>query len=191
MLTAAGILFGEEKFGTMKTIDSFMLRAVIGIVFVLVNIISAYVFLRGHNFPGGGFIAGLMTGMSFILLGLVRGWPELQRELPLPPLRIAAFGVFLAIVSGCLPMIFGDPFLTQYNFHFSSVFMIGEIHIGTPMLFDFGVFLLVSCITVKLVIVLARSTSGLPAFTPGEVPYYASVLEEAIETKERKEADAD
>ncbi len=48
-------------------------------------------------------------------------------------------------------------------------------------------FLLVSCITVKLVIVLARSTSGLPAFTPGEVPYYASELEGPIEETAKEE----
>ena len=175
----------------MKTIESFMLRSVVGIIFVLVNIISIYLLLRGHNLPGGGFIGGLMTGMSFILLGLVRGWPDLQRQLPLPPLRMAAFGVFIAIVSGCIPMIFGQPFLTQYNFHIDAVPVIGDVHIGTPLLFDVGVFLLVGGITVKLIIVLARSTSGLPAFTPGETPYYASVLEEAIEEDGEENHDAD
>jgi multicomponent Na+:H+ antiporter subunit B len=171
----------------MKAVDSFILRAASGLVFVLVNIVSIYLLLRGHNFPGGGFIGGLMTGMSFILLGLVRGWPELQRELPLPPLRIASFGVLLAIVSGCFPMLAGQPFLTQHNFHFSRVPLLGELHIGTPLLFDIGVFFLVSGITVKLVIVLARSTSGLPAFTPGEVPYYSSALEDPIETSGEEE----
>lgn len=175
----------------MKTIESFMLRSVVGIIFVLVNIISIYLLLRGHNLPGGGFIGGLMTGMSFILLGLVRGWPELQRQLPLPPLRMAAFGVLIAIASGCIPMLFGQPFLTQYNFHIHAVPLIGEVHTGTPLLFDVGVFLLVGGITVKLIIVLARSTSGLPAFTPGETPYYASVLEEAIEEDGEENHDAD
>lgn len=171
----------------MKTLDSFLLRAVVGMVFLLVNIISIYLLLRGHNYPGGGFIGGLATGMSFILLGLVRGWERLQEELPIPPLRVAAFGVFLAILSGCLPLVAGEPFLTQYTFHLPHLPLVGELHIGTPLLFDIGVFLLVSCITVKLVIVLARSTSGLPAFTPGEMPYYASVLEDVIEDDSKNE----
>lgn len=173
----------------MKTLDSFLLRAVIGIIFLLVNIISIYLLLRGHNYPGGGFIGGLGTGMSFILLGLVRGWENLQQELPIPPLRVAAFGVSLAIISGCLPLLVGKPFLTQYTFHLPDLPIFGELHIGTPLLFDVGVYLLVSCITVKLVIVLARSTSGLPAFTPGEMPYYASVLEEVIEEEVKNEED--
>jgi len=169
------------------TTDSFLVRALIGLVFLLVNIVSVYLLLRGHNLPGGGFIGGLMTGMSFILLGLVRGWEELQRELPVPPLRLASFGLLLAMITGAAPMLFGRQFLTQYQLHLDHVPLIGELHIGTPLLFDVGVFLLVSCITVKLVIVLARSTSGLPAFTPGEVPYYASELEGPIEETAKEE----
>ncbi len=171
----------------MRRLDAFLLRSVVGLIFLLVNIISFYLLLRGHNLPGGGFIAGLATGMSFILLGLVRGWAELQRELPLPPLRTAAFGVFMAAASGLFPLFVGDPFLTQYNFHFYDVPLFGDLHVGTPLVFDTGVFLLVSCITLKLVIVLARSTLGLPAFTPGEQLYYASPLEETIEGRGEEE----
>lgn len=174
----------------MKPVNSFMLRALIGLVFLLVNIISIYMLLRGHNLPGGGFIGGLMTGMSFILLGLVRGWSELQRELPLPPLRMAAFGVLLAILSGFAPLLWGQAFLTQFNFHWTGLPFLGELRVGTPLLFDCGVFFLVGGITVKLVIVLARSTSGLPAFTPGETPYYASTLEGSIEETTNEEPDA-
>jgi multicomponent Na+:H+ antiporter subunit B len=168
-------------------VDSFLLRSLIGLVFLLVNIVSIYLLLRGHNLPGGGFIGGLMTGMSFLLLGLVRGWTELQRELPVPPLRLATFGVVLAAASGALPMLAGQPFLTQWQIHWKNVPLIREVHLGTPLIFDIGVFLLVSCITVKLIIVLARSTAGLPAFTPGEVPYYSSIVEDPIEHEVRPE----
>lgn len=171
----------------MKKSESFLLKAVAGLVFLLVNIISIYLLLRGHNLPGGGFIGGLSTGMSFILLGLVRGWPELQRELPVPPLRLAAFGLLLAICSGTIPLLAGQPFMTQYHFHLPSLPLVGELHVGTPLLFDLGVFLLVSCITVKLIIVLARSIAGFNAFTPGEALYYASTLEVSIEEDSEKE----
>jgi multisubunit Na+/H+ antiporter MnhB subunit len=170
----------------MRRLDAFIIRAVVGLIFLLVNIISVYLLLRGHNAPGGGFIGGLATGMSFILLGLVRGWPELQRELPIPPLRTAALGVLIALLSGLLPLVVGEPFLTQFNFHTPHLPLVGELHIGTPLIFDIGVFLLVSCITLKLVIVLARSTTGLSAFTAGETPYYASPLEETIEATDEE-----
>lgn len=172
----------------MKVVDSFLMRAVIGMIFLLVNIMSVYLLLRGHNLPGGGFIGGLITGLSFILLGLVRGWEELQRELPLPPLRLATLGLVLAIGIGSLPMLINEPFMTQYSIHLPEIPLLGTLHIGTALFFDVCVFLLVSCITVKLVIVLARTTSGLTAFTASEALYYASVLEEAIEQdiKEKK-----
>ncbi|MFT4175153.1 MAG: MnhB domain-containing protein [Luteolibacter sp.] len=175
----------------MKTVDSFLAKAVIGLVFLLVNIISIYLLLRGHNLPGGGFIGGLTMGMSFILLGLIRGWTTLQDELPVPPLRVAAFGLLLAILSGIGPMFAGKPFLTQYNLHIDALPWVDELHIGTPLVFDVGVFLLVGFMTAKLIIVLARSTSGLLAFTRGEARYYASVLEEPIEEPEAREGGED
>ncbi len=173
----------------MKSVDSFIARAAIGLVFLLVNIMSIYLLLRGHNHPGGGFIGGLTMGMSFILLGLVRGWRNLQDELPVPPLRVAALGLLLAVASGVGPMFVGKPFLTQYNLHVSSLPWVEHLHIGTPLLFDIGVFLLVGFITVKLVIVLARSTSGYRAFTRGEAKYYASVLEEPIEGSDEEKGE--
>src|SRR5690606_17513315 len=107
----------RKKEALMKTLDSFLAKAVIGLVFLLVNIISIYLLLRGHNLPGGGFIGGLTMGMSFVLLGLIRGWTQLQRELPVPPLRVAGAGLLIAILSGIGPMFAGKPFLTQYNLH--------------------------------------------------------------------------
>lgn len=171
----------------MKNPDSFVAKAVASVVFLLVNIISIYLLFRGHNHPGGGFIGGLTMGMSFVLLGLIRGWSVLQKELPVPPLRMAGLGVLIAIGSGVAPMFAGRPFLTQYNLHLSEVPLIDNLHIGTPLLFDIGVFLLVGFVTVKLVIVLARATSGQRPFTRREALYYASTLEEPIEGTDSKE----
>ena len=170
----------------MKSLDSFLLRAALGMVFLLVNIVSIYLLLRGHNYPGGGFIGGLMTGMSFILLGLVRGWRDLQHDMPVDPLRLATVGVSIAAFSGLLPVFVGQPFLTQYQLHLSNAPFIGDLHVGTPLLFDIGVFLLVGGITVKLVIVLARSTSGWMPYSRKEMELYASVLEDPIEDPSRR-----
>ncbi|QIF01817.1 MnhB domain-containing protein [Roseimicrobium sp. ORNL1] len=170
----------------IRTPDSFLLRACIQLVFLLVNIVSVYLLFRGHNLPGGGFIAGLMTGTSCILLGLARGWNVLRHQLPVDPLRLAISGVTLALVTGLLPVVVGQQFLTQYMWHLHHVPLIGELHIGTPLLFDVGVFLLVSGMTVKLITVLVRSTAGLPPFSREEHQLYASVMEEPIEDIEKK-----
>lgn len=175
----------------IRTPDSFLLRASIQLVFLLVNIVSVYLLFRGHNLPGGGFIGGLMTGVSFVLLGLSKGWNVLRKQMPVNPLRLAVVGVTIALVSGLLPVLAGQEFLTQHQWHFDHLPLLGELHIGTPLLFDVGVFLLVSGMTVKLVTVLIRSTAGLPPFSPEEHSLYASVLEEPIEqgNKTRKETD--
>lgn len=169
--------------------ESFLLAASIHVVFLLVNIVSIYLLLRGHNLPGGGFIAGLMTGVSFILLGLARGWNTLRKQMPLDPLRLSVVGVTLALITGLLPVLFGQNFLTQYMWHFDHVPLFGELHIGTPLLFDIGVFLLVSGMTVKLVTVLIRSTSGVPPFSLEEHSHYASLMEDPIEEIQRRRKD--
>lgn len=164
----------------MKAFQSFILRAAIGLIFLLVNIVSIYLFLRGHNAPGGGFIGGLSTGMSFILLGLALGWRELEQALPLKPLSMATIGLSIAVASSILPMLAGLPFLTQLH-SYITVPMVGKLHVGTALLFDLGVFLLVTGITLKLVIVTARSTAGLAPFKSKEQRLYASPLERPIE----------
>ncbi len=174
-----------------KNADSFLLKSMIQLVFLLVNIVSAYLLFRGHQLPGGGFIAGLMTGISFILLGMSKGWVVLRRKLPVDPMRLATAGVTLALLSGLLPVFAGDEFLTQYNWHWKNFPMLGELHVGTPLLFDGGVFLLVSGMTVKLVTVLVRSTAGLRPFTATEERLYASILEEPIEDRARRKEDDD
>lgn len=173
----------------IRTPDSFLLRSSIQLVFLLVNIVSVYLLFRGHNLPGGGFIGGLMTGVSFVLLGLSKGWNVLRKQMPVNPLRLAVVGVTIALVSGLLPLLVGQPLLTQYQWHFENLPLLGELHLGTPLVFDIGVFLLVSGMTVKLVTVLIRSTAGLPPFSPDEHALYASLLEEPIEemNKGRKE----
>lgn len=169
-----------------RNTDSLLLKSLIQLVFLLVNILSAYIFFRGHQLPGGGFIAGLMTGISFILLGLAKGWDVLGHQLPVDPMRLAMTGVALALGSGLLPLLLGEPFLTQHNWHWEHFPMVGELHLGTPLLFDAGVFLLVSGMIVKLVTVLVRSSSGLAPFAGDEVRFYASILEEPIEDKARR-----
>lgn len=171
--------------------ESFLFQALIQLVFLLVNILSAYVLFRGHQLPGGGFIAGLMTGISFLLIGMAKGWQRLQAEMPIDPMRLATAGVALSLCSGLLPTLVGQEFLTQYNWHFERFPMLGEVHVGTPLLFDAGVFLLVSGMIVKLVVVLVRSTGGLPPFTPKEEGLYASILEEPIEHQARRKEGSD
>lgn len=165
-------------------------------VFFLVNVLALYLLLRGHNLPGGGFIAGLASAISLILLSLALGVEAMPRIVRLDPVRLAAAGLLLAALTGAAPLLFGAPFLEHFNAHLHDVPLIGDVHVGTPLLFDLGVYLLVVGIACKMIFVFTLSTQGLRAMVAEEERRYSSPIEQPLEEpvgpSERREVrDAD
>lgn len=105
--------------------------------------LSAYLFLRGHNAPGGGFIAGLVAGLSLILQERT---PRLGR-----PFRLLFIGLGVSLLSGLLSLFQGLPFFTAIW----GPELPGGIKLGTVLTFDLGVFILV----VGMVQLIARLLS--------------------------------
>ena len=99
---------------------------------------SVYLLWRGHNEPGGGFVGGLIAAAGFTVYALPRGQVPLTTILLLPPLTIAGSGVLLALSSGLPSLLAGQPHLTHQWVTFSSGFAL-----GTPLMFDLGVYLAV------------------------------------------------
>lgn len=159
----------------MRLNGSFIFTRVATFLFFVINLFAVYLLLRGHNYPGGGFIGGLGSGMSLVLLSLAVGVERMQQILRVDPVRIATVGLFIAAASSAMPMLWGDPFLTQYNYK------LGGVGIGTPLVFDIGVYLVVVGVTVRLIVILARPVEGLCSVTPDERKLYASPLEQPIE----------
>jgi len=148
--------------------------------FFLINVLAIYLLLRGHNLPGGGFIAGLASAVALILLSLATGLEELHGLLRFDPARLAAAGLLLAVATSGLPLVAGGAFLRHFHWH-GHVPLLGEIHLGTPLAFDVGVYLVVLGVTTKVILVLGKSTQGHPALVADEERRYSSVLEEPIE----------
>ncbi|MET0261440.1 MAG: MnhB domain-containing protein [Rariglobus sp.] len=167
----------------MKIDDTIILRTIVSFLFYLINVFSLYLLVRGHNLPGGGFIGGLGCALSIILLSLAVGVESAQRTLRADPVRIAIVGLLCSLVSATLPVLVGAPFLNNYNVKLENVPLVGDLPIGTPLLFDIGVFLVVVGVTTKLIFVLARSLSGLTALEPSEWRRYAARLEGPIEER--------
>jgi multicomponent Na+:H+ antiporter subunit B len=177
----------------MIVLQSYIYRTVARFAFFLVNLFAVYLLLRGHNYPGGGFIAGLATAISLILLSLAVGLEELHRLIRFDPVQVAGGGLLLAGLTGVAPLLMGRPYLEQFNFHFTTR-LLGEVHAGTPLLFDIGVYFVVVGVTIKIIFVLARSTQRLPALVAEEERRYSSVMEKPIETPEaagKENLDAD
>ena len=157
-----------------------ILRTVATGVFLFVNVFALYLLLRGHNAPGGGFIAGLASSISLVLLLLAFGLERMHIALRVEPVNLAAAGLALAAASAGGPVLFGRRFLEQFNTHVTLP-LLGEIPLGTPLAFDAGVYLLVVGISTKLIFTLAQSTQGRRALLPGEEHRFAAPLESPIE----------
>jgi multicomponent K+:H+ antiporter subunit A len=125
----------------------------------LALLVSVFIFLRGHNLPGGGFIAGLITAVALILQYLASGVQWTQARLPLNYQGMAGLGVLLAGLTGLGSWLFERPFLTSAFGHF-EIPLIGEIELATAMLFDLGVYLTVVGATLLMLANLGKLSQG-------------------------------
>lgn len=128
-------------------------------VLPLALVVTLYIFLRGHNQPGGGFIAGLITAVALVLqymaLGQSRAEVLLRSKGGLRFVRAIGIGLGIAALTGAGAWLFGQPFLTSA--HGNPVLpLLGELPLATAALFDLGVY-----ITVVGSTLLTLSTLGL------------------------------
>ncbi|NWN83121.1 MAG: monovalent cation/H+ antiporter subunit A, partial [Halomonas sp.] len=124
----------------------------------LALLVSAFIFLRGHNQPGGGFIAGLVTAVALILLYMARGVEWSQQRLDFPYQPVAVAGVGIATLTGLGSWLFGHPFLTSAFGHFHLP-LVGDFELATAMLFDLGVYLAVVGATLMILANLGKVTT--------------------------------
>lgn len=119
-----------------------MLVAASRIILPLMLTVAIYLFLRGHNQPGGGFIAALVVGIAFLVQYLAAGFDWSDARLPVGEHRLIGWGVLLAMITGIGAMLLGANFLTSWFDYFHWP-LIGEFELASAMLFDGGVFLTV------------------------------------------------
>ncbi|MBW8271154.1 monovalent cation/H+ antiporter subunit A [Caldovatus aquaticus] len=112
--------------------------------------VAFHILLRGHNLPGGGFIAGLITGIVLILQYLAVGLDITSARLRVDHLRLFALGLALAAGTGMASMAFGAPFLTSAH-GYVPIPLVGRTHLASALAFDLGVYLVVVA-TVLLVL---------------------------------------
>lgn len=164
----------------MKRGESMIFVMVAKGLFLVLNLFALYLLLRGHNLPGGGFIAGLGSAISLIMLGLALGWPAVERLIRVDPARMAFWGLVVATVTAAAPMFIGRPFFEHWMWHLQLPW-VGEWHVGTTLAFDTGVYLVVVGIVAKMIFTLSRSSEGLVVFEVADQKRYASSIEEPIE----------
>jgi multicomponent K+:H+ antiporter subunit A len=124
----------------------------------LALLVSAFIFVRGHNLPGGGFIAGLITAIALIMQYLANGVTWTHARLPAHTHPWIAAGLVIALLTGVASWWFGRPFLTS-TFGHPSLPLIGELPLASAMAFDLGVYLVVVGATLLILINLGMAHS--------------------------------
>ena len=117
--------------------SSLILRTTARLLVALLLLFAVFVLLRGHHEPGGGFIGGLVAATAFALYSFAEGPLAVRAALRVSPLGVAAAGLAVSLVSGLIGPLRGEPFLAGVWGQPAG------IKVGTPLLFDVGVFLVV------------------------------------------------
>ena len=117
----------------------------------LLLVFSVFLLLRGHNQPGGGFVGGLIAAAAFALYAIAFGVQRARQALLVNPLTLLGAGLLIALVSGLPAALRGEPFL-------AAVWAFGPVAVGTPALFDVGVFLVVAGVVLMMIFSLAEES---------------------------------
>ena len=120
-------------------------------------VIALYFFMRGHNLPGGGFVAGLCVAIAFLTQYIVAGTHWVEAHLQLKVIRWIALGMLAAVATGLGSLWFGYPFLTSHTAHVTLPGL-GEVYFASAMLFDVGVFAVVVGATLLILTALAHQS---------------------------------
>lgn len=136
----------------MRTI---ILRTASEYLLPLLLLFSVFILLRGHYYPGGGFIGGLIAAIAFVLHSFASGLDRTKHLLIFEPHMIMSFGLALSFLSGLVPvMVSGLPFMTGIWYP-DKVAVIGSI--GTILFFDIGVYLVVVGATLTILFSIAET----------------------------------
>ncbi|MCA1775363.1 MAG: DUF4040 domain-containing protein, partial [Loktanella sp.] len=123
-------------------IHPMMMVVLTRVIMPVVLMVGFYIFLRGHNEPGGGFIAGLIVAIGMLMQYMANGFAWTSERLRYPYHGVIGAGVLIAGLTGIGSWVFGKPFLTS-DFTYVRIPPFGEFELATAALFDLGVFLAV------------------------------------------------
>lgn len=128
----------------------------------LALLVSVYIFLRGHNLPGGGFIAGLVTATAFILQYMAHGSQWVSSRFDANYRKIIASGILIALATGVGSWLFDRPFLTSW-FEYFDIPFVGKVELASAIAFDLGVYITVVGSTLMILASLGKLTIGTEA----------------------------
>jgi multisubunit Na+/H+ antiporter MnhB subunit len=173
VLLLRGLRWGTAPTRTILHPPSLVLQTGTRLMLTLLILAALFMLWRGHNEPGGGFIGGLMASTAIVLYLIAFGRRATGRIVPVASNIGLGGGLAVAVASGFLAVIVGAPYMTgQWT-------TLGTLKLGTPLLFDVGVFIVVVSFVLTIVFALERTVHA-PRRVPGrESPSQRSPAPEA------------
>jgi multicomponent Na+:H+ antiporter subunit B len=138
--------------------SSSLLRIATRFLMPLLLLFALFLLLRGHNEPGGGFVGGLIVAAAFVLYGIAYGVLAGRRALLVEPSTLLGAGLLVAVGSGLPAVVLGLPFMTAVWTTIGTGS--AAVDVGTPLVFDVGVFLAVIGVVLTIVFTLAEATGS-------------------------------
>ena len=137
-LGVGGLLLGEQSGRDSEAKGSFMVEQLTRLILPLALLLALALLLKGHNEPGGGFVAGLSLAVAAILGFAAYGTQAFRARIPVEPEHLAVFGAVVLIISAFIPLTLGEPMLTHWHGTFSPL-GIFPIKWSTTLFFEIGV----------------------------------------------------
>ena len=134
---------------------SLILRKATRYLFPVIMMFSIYLLLRGHNEPGGGFVGGLAAASAFILNQLAFDVRSTKRLMNVDSLTLVGVGLMMALGSSVFSMLYGQAYFSS---HWLTIRITPEwqLPIGTPLIFDVGVYLVVLGVTLAILLSISN-----------------------------------
>ncbi|MEM8632223.1 MAG: monovalent cation/H+ antiporter subunit A [Pseudomonadota bacterium] len=132
-----------------------MMVVVTRVVMPIAILVGVYIFLRGHNQPGGGFVAGLVVAIALLMQYMASGFAWTQQRQRIEYHTMIGLGVVIAGLTGAGSWLFARPFLTS-DYTYIHIPPIEEFELATAMLFDLGVFMTVLGAVMLMLFSLSR-----------------------------------
>ena len=142
---------GRADHVPVAAVTSPIFRTAARLLMPLLLLFSVFLLFRGHNQPGGGFVGGLVAAAAFALYGIACGVQSARQALWVKPLTLLGAGLLMALASGLPAVLRGQPFLSAW-------WAAGPVALGTPVLFDVGVFLVVTGVVLMMIFTLAEES---------------------------------
>ncbi|MFO8048289.1 MAG: Na+/H+ antiporter subunit B [Desulfosudaceae bacterium] len=136
--------------------QSLILRASTRLLVSLILVFSVYLLFRGHHSPGGGFSGALVAATAFALYTIAEGPASVRQAIRVDPRHLIAAGLGLALTAGLAGALSKKAFLTRLWLTL-DIQPGYRIVVGTPLLFDMGVYLIVLGTILTLILALEES----------------------------------